>query len=146
MLRLFGRKLSASTQPVFTRPKLTVETPEQGTNFEHIQHLVLVFLLLTCKWTCQWRLGMILIVFHQHQSILFISSHCVCINILCKSMSRTINMWIFAKISKSCRCKVLQRLWTCSEIIFYSISAMLSKLAVSKFVWSWKMKSLEISW
>ena len=26
-------------------------------NFEHISHIVLVFLLLTCNWTCNCRLG-----------------------------------------------------------------------------------------
>ena len=47
------------SQPVFTCSKLTIETLEQGVkyhcrrsgvfivNFEHISHLVLVFLLLT---------------------------------------------------------------------------------------------------
>ena len=34
-------------QPIITCLKLTVETLEQGVNFEHISHLVLVFLLLT---------------------------------------------------------------------------------------------------
>ena len=49
-------KLPALTQPAFTCSKLTIETLEQGVkrrsgvfivNFEHISHLVLVFLLLT---------------------------------------------------------------------------------------------------
>ena len=46
----------STTQPAFTCSKLTIETLEQGVkyksgvfivNFEHISHLVLVFLLLT---------------------------------------------------------------------------------------------------
>ena len=39
--------LTDTIQPVFTCSKLTIETLEQGVNFEHISHLVLVFLLLT---------------------------------------------------------------------------------------------------
>ena len=35
------------TQPTITGLKLTVETLEQGVNFEPISHLVLLFLLLT---------------------------------------------------------------------------------------------------
>ena len=33
-------------QPAITCSKLTIETPERGDNFEHIQHLALMFLLL----------------------------------------------------------------------------------------------------
>ena len=33
--------------PAFIYPKLTIETLEQGVNFEHISHLALMFLLLT---------------------------------------------------------------------------------------------------
>ena len=36
-----------SSQPAFTCSKLTIKKLEQVANFEHIQHLVLVFLLFT---------------------------------------------------------------------------------------------------
>ena len=39
--------LKISSQPVFTCSKLTKETLEKVVNFEHISHLLLVFLLLT---------------------------------------------------------------------------------------------------
>ena len=51
-----NKALSVSIQSVFTYSKLTIETPERRhwrrsgvfiVNFEHISHLVLVFLLLT---------------------------------------------------------------------------------------------------
>ena len=50
-----------TTQPAITYSKLTIEAPEQGAfkvfinNFEHISHLVLVFLLLTLSGKCQLR-------------------------------------------------------------------------------------------
>ena len=39
-------RLNKVPQPAITCSKLTNETLEQGVNFEHISHLVLVFLLL----------------------------------------------------------------------------------------------------
>ena len=56
-----GRNLFCLTQPVFTHLKL-IETPEwcrSGifiVNFEHISHLVLVFLLLTLNIIAGWVL------------------------------------------------------------------------------------------
>ena len=37
----------AQNDILFTCPKLTLETPEEGVNFEQISHIVLVLLLLT---------------------------------------------------------------------------------------------------
>ena len=41
--------INSTFQPAITRSNLIIETLEQGVNFEHIQHLVLVFLLLTLR-------------------------------------------------------------------------------------------------
>ena len=49
-INLISMVKDALSQPAFTCSKLTIETLEQGVkyvNFEHISHLVLVFLLLT---------------------------------------------------------------------------------------------------
>ena len=40
-------KLELATQQAVTCSKLTIETLQQGLNFEHIYHLILVFPLLT---------------------------------------------------------------------------------------------------
>ena len=45
--------LNILAQPVITCSKLKIETLEQVANFQHILHLVLVFLLLTLE--AYWR-------------------------------------------------------------------------------------------